>query len=220
MTRARDMANIAAGSFSIPSGSLTNAVPAAGSITNAMLASGAITSADLPAGTVLQTIQGWSDTQVKTTTTANGDAIACPATATITPISTSSKVLIMFYGMWHFGNNNDVCFWLFRDNTIIGSSTDTTMNAVGFIGAGQPADNTYTPSTLSFQYLDSPATTSAVTYSIKGGGIQGTISSGNRGLAKLGSSQSQHMAWNRAENDSGSDSIATGSAFILQEIAG
>ena len=174
----------------------------------------------MPTGSVLQTIQGWSDTQVKTTTTANGDAISCPTTATITPISTSSKVLVMFYGMWHFGNNNDVCFWLLRDNTIIGNSTDTTMNAVGFFGSGQYADNAYSSNTISFQYLDSPATTSAITYSIKGGGVQGTITSGNRGTAKLGGSNNRHMAWNRSENDSGSDSMATGSAFILQEIAG
>ena len=47
MTRARDMANIAAGSFDIPSGSLTNAVPADGSITTAKLAANAVTNAKL-----------------------------------------------------------------------------------------------------------------------------------------------------------------------------
>ena len=176
--------------------------------------------ADLPSGTVLQVVQGWSDTQAKTTTTANGDAISCPTTATITPSSTSSKILVMFYGMFHFGNNNEVCFWLLRGSTIIGNSTDTTMNAVGFLGTGQYADNAYSPNTISFQYLDSPATTSAITYSIKGGGVQGTITSGNRGTAKLGGSNNRHMAWNRSENDSGSDSMATGSAFVLMEIAG
>jgi hypothetical protein len=179
-----------------------------------------VPSSKLSSGTVLQVVQGWSDTQSKTTTSANGDAIACPATATITPSSTSSKILVMFYGMFHFGNNNDVCFWLLRDSTVIGNSTDTTMNAVGFLGTGQYSDNAYSPNAISFQYLDNPATTSAITYSIKGGGIQGTVSSGNRGTPKLASSNNEFMAWNRAENDSGSDSIASGSAFVLMEIAG
>ena len=41
MSNARNLANIISGGYAIPSGSLTNAVPAAGSITPAMLEAGA-----------------------------------------------------------------------------------------------------------------------------------------------------------------------------------
>lgn len=50
MTRARDIADIVSGNFSIPAGSLTNAVPADGSITTAKLANDAVTAAKLAAG--------------------------------------------------------------------------------------------------------------------------------------------------------------------------
>ncbi len=45
-------------------------------------------------GTVLQTVQGFSGTKTVTTTSANGDAIQCPASVSITPTSSSSKILI------------------------------------------------------------------------------------------------------------------------------
>ena len=47
MTRARNFADVISGNFAIPSGSLSNAVPADGSITTAKLADDAITSAKI-----------------------------------------------------------------------------------------------------------------------------------------------------------------------------
>ena len=66
--------------------------------------SGALTSTQVPnqqpAGSVIQTVQDINTTKTITTPSANGDAITCPASVTITPTSTSNKILIMFHGSW------------------------------------------------------------------------------------------------------------------------
>ena len=43
----------------------------------------------LPTGSVIQTVQGFSGTKTITNTSANGDAIECPASVSITPTSAS-----------------------------------------------------------------------------------------------------------------------------------
>jgi len=89
MTRARDMANIAAGSFDVPS-------VADGIITSAKLASGAITSANLPSGTVLQVKSTiYSPNRVATTNTAMQDT---GLSLSMTLSSSSNKVFIMVNG--------------------------------------------------------------------------------------------------------------------------
>jgi len=88
----------------------------------------ALTAADLPAGSVLQVQHAWSDTKTTTNTSANSAAPVCPAQVTITPSSASNKILIMWYGSWIFGNENDAGFWLLRNGTAIGTSTQTGNN--------------------------------------------------------------------------------------------
>ena len=91
----------------LPDGSVDADTLASNAVTSTKLASGAITSSALPAGSLIQTVQGFSGTKTVTTTSANGDAIQCPASVSITPTSSSSKILIMFHGSWMFGNEND-----------------------------------------------------------------------------------------------------------------
>jgi hypothetical protein len=98
-----------------------------------------------------------------TTTTVNSTAYIDSAYASITPSAASSKILILgnpYLIYDRTGYNQAQCnFRIDRDGTLIGSSLgfkiqDTYSNA-GFIIS--PAIN----------YLDSPATTSSVTYTIK-----------------------------------------------------
>jgi len=162
MTRARDMANIAAGSFSIPSGSLTNATPAAGSITNSMLASNAITSANLPSGTVLQVVEGRSAaTDFRPTALDTYQDIGL--SVTITPSSNSSKIFVTFTTGIVANNVEYLITKLLRNSTAI-HYTNQYYNGAHWQGANGAS-----------VILDSPATTSAVTYKVQGFQDSGSI---------------------------------------------
>lgn len=179
MTRARDMANIAAGSFSIPSGSLTNAVPAAGSITNSMLANGAITAADLPAGTVLQVVSNVDNTQNGYTNYANsGWQDIAGMSVTLTPQSSSSKLFItasISVGHHDWG----VMFRVLQDGnttSLLGTTGDSrpsgTFGTVGYV------TNDDEVSTGSFSGIITAGTTSATTIKIQGAQRSDTNGSG------------------------------------------
>lgn len=108
---------------------------------------------------------------------------------TITPTSSSSKVLILVN--WNGeGSSEDwnMIFGLKRGSTYIGMPTSTGSTQTGGIGifnpvSGYQSDNNSTMSVVSGQYLDSPATTSATTYKLwfadygagtmKSGGVYG-----------------------------------------------
>ena len=86
-------------------------------------------------------------------------------TATITPTRSDSKILVSF-GLFAGTNNdiNHVYAAIFRDSTEIGSATDT-----GSRTGASVVYNTGDQQQLfgGSQHLDSPATTSAITYRIK-----------------------------------------------------
>ena len=172
----------------------------------------------LPAGSVLQVKQGWSDTKQVTNTSANSAAPTCPASVTITPSSSSNKILIMFYGSWIFGNGNDVAFFLLRDSTQIGTSTQTGHNSRGIIVEGMSSYQEYRPRTSSFQYLDSPSTTNSITYTVKAIGIQGTKSNG--GATVGGASNNEEWVWGGGIATSGGESNTGTMAMIAMEIKG
>lgn len=172
----------------------------------------------MPAGSVLQVKQGWSDTKETTNTTANIAAPTCPASVTITPSSSSNKILIMFYGSWIFGNGNDIAFFLLRDSTQIGTSTATGHNSRGIIVESMADYADYRPRSSSFQYLDSPSTTSSITYTVKAVGIQGTKSSG--GAAVGGGGNNEEWTWGGSVATSGTESNTGTMAMIAMEIKG
>ena len=128
------------------------------------ISSGTLAKARLPTGSVLQVVQGSTATQVSTTSATFVDT---GLTATITPSSTSSKILIFVSQngvMKGASANVVVSLSLVRTATEIqrfGYPVGYT-NAANYWGGGQ-----------STAYLDSPATTSATTYktqvSISGG---------------------------------------------------
>ena len=106
-------------------------------------------------GSILQVVGGVTTTQVTSSSTTPVDTTL---TATITPKSTSSKILVIVHqeGLLKLDGNTDITLNLFRNSTLlltigtqIGVTGTTTLNGVG--GAGT-------------SYVDSPATTSAVTY--------------------------------------------------------
>ena len=132
----------------------------AGTLTTA---SRGITAASMPAGSVLQVVQGNYSSSFSTT---SSSYVSTGASATITPTSSTSKILAQVSGTL----GNQVYNWLYatlyRGATNI--STVGSTNPAGLI-VNNSADYI---ATLNFQILDSPATTSATTYTlyIKGQG--------------------------------------------------
>ena len=108
------------------------------------------------AGNVLQVVHATTTTEV---TLNNNTETDTTLTATITPSSTSSKILILVNhptnqkGNANSGNRGQ--FRLYRDSTEL----DIIMD-----GAGYTATASYLRHSTSFQWYDSPSTTSAVTY--------------------------------------------------------
>ena len=88
-------------------------------------------------------------------------------TVTITPTSSSSKVFIMSHMTFcHQDQNHTVAFRLVRGSTpvCIGDESGSRLRGTGAFAQTGAGDH---PMTVSFQFLDSPSTTSATTYKIQ-----------------------------------------------------
>jgi len=126
---------------------------------------------------------------------------------TITPRSATSNVLVTYcisYEVVH-----DTIFRLYRSvggvDTMIGTNTTDANYWSGVWNPGYDADNASTPMTTTFMYLDSPATTSAITYKLM-------IQSAGTGASSF--------YLNRTINSAGQGSYEVAiSQVFLQEIA-
>ena len=113
-------------------------------------------------GHVLQVTAGGTTSRITTTSTSYADI---GVSASITPSSTSSKVLIMITGvMGNSAAGNRTTIILKRGDTEIGSGTGSTNNE--FSSMLQEANSGYHYSGFGQTFLDSPSTTSATTYKI------------------------------------------------------
>ena len=174
----------------------------------------------MPTGTVLQTKQGFAGNKTITNTSSHGEAILCPASVEITPTSASNKILIMFHATFVFGNGNDVGFWLLRNDTPIGNSTQTTENNVCFIQQNTESYEHWRTKSVAFHYLDDAQHTSAHNYTVKAGGIQGVKAGSDRSLPKLANSNNEEFVWGGSIATSGTESNAGNMVIIAQEIKG
>lgn len=126
---------------------------------------------------------------------------------TITPRSSTSKILINYcltYEVVH-----DTVFRLYRSiggvDTMIGTNVNDSNYWSGIWVPGYDADNSSTPMTNTFMYLDSPSTTSAITYKLM-------IQSAGTGASSF--------YLNRSISSAGQGSYEVGiSQVFLQEIA-
>ncbi len=131
---------------------------------------GAIEKADLPAGSVLQVVQTRTQTPFSTS---SGSAVSTGFSATITPTSASSNILVIAYstlGVPTSGMNGHID---------LRKGTSTTLATDWYVTYGG-AD--YVNMAFTAVYLDSPATTSATTYNLYAyrDGAAGTIYVGSR----------------------------------------
>ena len=130
-------------------------------IDSAALAATAVTADVLPAGTVIQTVHN-SSIDKTFSTNSTSTVAATVLNTSITPSSSSSKVLVtmsLTVGKrgWNVGH---VIFAIQRDSTKIWGDYNTKIH----YGADDGNSNYDGMDTYVIQYLDSPATTSQVTY--------------------------------------------------------
>jgi hypothetical protein len=137
----------------------------------ASLATGAVTAAKLGyAGQILQAVSTTKRTPWAGTASAGSYTAVPGLSVSITPRATSSKILIIYTMNFDGTRSNSGGGWaIFRNGShLTASSGDANTNnyrvSMDFgaqANAGQSAENRY------YQYLDSPSTTSAVTYDIR-----------------------------------------------------
>ena len=116
------------------------------------------------AGNILQVVNGETSSQVSISTTSYVDS---GLTATITPSSSTSKVLVLIDQSCQWtnasGGSGGIGIRVLRDSTIISEPQSTSVPLSDYIASATQHYFRYT-STI----LDSPATTSAVTYKTQG----------------------------------------------------
>ena len=158
------------------SGNITVNRPLSGSGANltalngSNISSGTVAAARLPAlGKVLQVVQTHDTTgrsqSISATTTANISGL----NATITPSATTSKILVSvrWNGEGSVSDLQDSVFGINRDSTEIGAAAHAgnRQGGIATISMGYYlSEVTTTPDNCYYEYLDSPSSTSAITY--------------------------------------------------------
>ena len=122
-----------------------------------------------PAGGVVQVKQSSTTSQYSFTSTALAGEDLSGLSVTITPKSSNSKILVSGTITVGGSGNNPKHIKLLRDTTELGGQ-DNGSRPGGIIHtyAGEGSDPTYKLQTFHFEYLDSPSTTSQITYKLKG----------------------------------------------------
>jgi hypothetical protein len=143
-------------------------------IPSAALESGVPTRSQLPAGSVLQVVQTY---KTDASSYSGIDTYPTIMSATITPTSATSKILLMTSVSYGFANGQAQFEWYFYFDRAIGGAATQVVgqgDAAGSRQRGvfQPGGFTgqqteMTLGTLSNCYLDSPATTQQIVYYLK-----------------------------------------------------
>lgn len=155
------------------SGQITVAAPAvAGTNTLTLPALTGTVLTNKTAGTVLQVV---STTKTDTFTTASTNTYVdvTGLSVTITPTSSTSKILILA-SVHQAASGEPTGFQIVRDSTAIGIGTASGSRFVAS-AAGAAGDGNRVTS-LNVNYLDSPSTTSSVTYKIQVRGYNNGVS--------------------------------------------
>lgn len=126
-------------------------------------------------GVIIQTVQSLFTTSASTTSNA---LVTTGHTATITPTSSSSKIvaLVSFSGNASAGGYS--AFTLYRGATNLAGS-GSCFTSIANLSLNETAAG------LSFSYLDSPSTTSSTTYTVYMGSGSGTLTY-NKALGNIG----------------------------------
>jgi hypothetical protein len=128
-------------------------------------------------GNVLQVVQTpKTDTLTLTSMTSGEIRTITGLSATITPFFASSKILVLGDINSNFGDGEGTAFILKRNGTAIGLG-DASQSRTS-VTSGGPGSDTRQIHNDSFKVLDSPSTTSALTYTVdvlNGSGVTATF---------------------------------------------
>jgi hypothetical protein len=157
-------------------------------------------------GKVLQVVQTAKTDTFSTVSGTSSPATITGLSASITPSSTSSKVLILAnFGQISGSGDSTWGIFMFRNGTKIDAGDAASNRAVGSIAGGLANSGaTWRGQSGSIMFLDSPASTSAVTYTFSLGG---------------NSSVTIYLNQDGRNNDIANDSTRTPITVILMEIA-
>jgi len=120
----------------------------------------AVTSAGLPSGTVLQVVQQHLTNTQETTNSLSFEDTSL--TAIITPSSSSSKILVIVSTQSYTTSTGDIGLYGLNRSISGGSAGDL---GTGQIFAANQKEGLWQQ--VSFNFLDSPSTTSATTYTLR-----------------------------------------------------
>jgi hypothetical protein len=131
---------------------------------------GAITANNVGAGNIIQVVQAVKTDKFTTSSTSFVDITGL--SVTITPSSSSSKILVRFHT--HISNSAFLGYLnLVRDSTSIirgdaaGTRPRVSSTSAGYGDGGSLPTNIYNSTPASMEFLDSPNTTSATTYKLQ-----------------------------------------------------
>jgi len=134
---------------------------------DAVIASGVLDRGSLPAGSVLQVVST-TKTDTFSASTGSGASVAISGlTATITPTSTSSKIMI-WVNVFGDQNASSVAILPTRGGSAITGAVGDAAGSRGRIFSGNGDSNSFNQLGMdaAILFLDSPASTSAVTYGV------------------------------------------------------
>jgi len=100
---------------------------------------------------------------------ANTDTALSDLAVSITPTSTSSKILLQTHVFWEGHMYDHGFIWMFfRDSTVLKAAQAGSRRSGISVGTTNyySSDVSSTPSTAVYQYFDAPLSTSAITYKV------------------------------------------------------
>jgi len=150
----------------MPISQIENNALASTGLSATKLTTGTLPKAQLPTGSVLQVAQGWKTDTFSTTSTSLQDVSGL--SVTLTPLSSSSKFLIMV-NMTYLNTFYTGHVALIRNGTEIAMADAAGSRPRNFLfysnSTNGGADGQWVRESM--DYLDSPATASAITYKIQ-----------------------------------------------------
>ena len=118
----------------------------------------------LAAGAVIQVVEGTTQSRVQITS-GTGSWVDTNLHATITPTSSSNKILVLVNGTLYTGNNSSGAATIFRGGTGGTNIGDSTYGL--FQGGGSPSTSAGATMGCNLMKLDSPNTDQATQYLLK-----------------------------------------------------
>mgnify|MGYP001158453274 CR=1 FL=1 len=137
-----------------------------GVVNSTTLADGAASGSKLGTGSILQVVEGTTENRIEITS-GTGSWVDTNLSATITPSSSSNKVLVLVNGSIHTGNTSSAALTVFRGGT--GGTNIGSSGGYGLLQVNGTATSGGGGGTLNggMVKLDSPNTTSATQYIVK-----------------------------------------------------